>query len=484
MKISREWLKSYAELVNSPGRRKKRGLYWKMYSMLNGGAHELISEAIRNEFKDPQAVAELQGRLVSINIMKKVVNKLGGLYLEAPVRSPVDENETDADLLEDYEDITKINIRQKQVNRYLEAFSKNLKEIFAGGDGKVYIKNLPPFSYEVFNVTNPDKSQPDVVCKIIAEDDSDVEKTIYHWFSDESFWITNGKGEVIRQAMIDYNNPTGKNPSKVLPFVYKCKSTDTVDPMIDDSLYRISIALPIVLTDLFFACKYQCWSMIYTIGVTGEINSNPASVVSLQYDENNNKPEIGTISPKVDSDKVLKMVEATLNMFLSSKGLSGSTISLGTNAQDVVSGVSKALDSAEVIEGKKDQQDELLDDEVLTWDKIKTLVPYWRRNQMLTADLNKEFSKTFRVSIAFKDPKPMITEKEAIEISDMKIKKRFSTYRRELSVIYPDYNSDQIDDLIAEIIAEQAELSDLYNPIMAVNSGVQPQVPAKPKQDI
>jgi hypothetical protein len=464
MKILKRDLIAYAEIVNSPSRKEKRSLLWDMYSALNGGLYEIVRKAIRAEFKNPQAVMELEARLVPINILKKVIGKMGAVYLEAPLRSPMENNTDDSELLEDYEDLTKFNIRQKQANRYMECFKKNLKEIYVNNLTQVpSIKNLPPYSYEVFNVINPDKSQPDIICKIIL-DHSDKKEQIFHWFSDESFWVTDGEGVPREDVMAKLSNPQGKNPSKVLPFVYKCKSTDSVDPIIDDSLFRISVAIPIVLTDLFFACKYQCWSMIYTIGVSGEINRNPSSIISLQRAEGDEKdPVIDQIQPNVDSDKVISMIESTMQLFLSSVGLSGSTMSLGTQAKDVSSGVSKMLDSAEVIEGKKDQQDEMLDDEEMTWNKIIKLIPYWRRNQMLIDGINREFSKQFRVSTSFKDPKPLVSEKDALELSDMRIKQRKSTWTRELEMLYPDFDGDQIEQLKDEIIQELAEYPEIYN---------------------
>lgn len=466
MKITKKQLETYAEIVNSPERKQRRSLYWQMYRALNGGLYDLLKEAIRKEFKNPQAVSELEGRLVPINILKKVTKKLAAVYTEAPVRAPVDESTDDQELLEDYEDITKINIRQKQANRYLELFQKNLKELFASPkDGKVYIKNLPPYSYEVFNLEHPDKSQPDIICKIVS-DGADKNEQVFYWYSDESFWITDGAGIVKADSMAIMANPTGKNPAKTLPFIYKCKSTDGVDPIMDDSLFRVSIAIPIVLTDLFFACKYQCWSLIYTIGVKGEINRNPSSIIALDFADSSvdggRDPIIDSIQPTVDSDKVISMVEATLNLFLSSLGLSGGTLSLGTSAQDVVSGVSKILDNAEVIEGKKDQQDDMLDDENMTWEKITQLIPYWRRNQLLIDDLNREFSKTFRVSISFKEPKPMLSEKDALDIADKKIKMHVTTWTRVLKEQNPDYTDDQIENLKQDILDEMEMYPEIY----------------------
>ncbi len=466
MKITRTMLKIYAEEVNSPARKSRRILYRDMYLAFNGGLYPLILEAISKEFKDPQAVSELKARLVPINILQKVIKKLAGVYIESPMRSPVEESDDDAELLEDYEDITRFNIRQKQANRYLELFKKNLKEIFTDPATKrPMIRNLAPHTYEVFNVKSANKAQADMVCKIVR-DSMNVSEQELHWYSDESFFITDGAGIVLSKEMAALENGDGKNPAKSLPFVYKTKSTDGVDPVVDDSLFRISVAIPIVLTDLFFACKYQCWSIIYTIGVKGEINRNPSSVIALDFSEGaqntGQQPVIDAITPTVDSDKVIKMIEATLNMYLSSVGLSGGTLSTGQSASDVVSGVSKMLDSAEAIEGKKDQQDDMLEDEDMTWEKIKVMIPYWRRNGMVADPLNTEFSKAFRVSVTFQEPKAMISEKDRITTIKDKLAAKLTSWRRALIEMNPDYTTDQIDELMEEITEDMAKNPQVY----------------------
>lgn len=477
MKISSEQLKALAKTVNSPERVQRRSTYWLMYKIFNGGLAEVLEDTIRKEFTDPQAVTDLLGRLVPINIMKKVIKKKASVYTEAPLRSATIENTDDDELVEDYEDATKLNIKQKQANRYLELFQKNLKEIFASKmNGTVLVKNLPPHTYEVFNIINPDRSRPDIVCKIVS--DSRVQKDqVLYWYSDESFYVTNGDGEVIADRMAAFKNPMGINPSGQLPFVYKCKSEDSVDPIVNDALLKITIAIPIVLTDLFFACKYQCWSMIYTIGVKGEINRNPSTVIPLDFSDNaqngGQTPVIGSIQPSVDADKVISMVNSVLNLFLSSEGLSGGTLSTGqsSNATDVVSGVSKMMDSAEVMEDRKDQQDDMLDDENMTWMKFKAMAPYWRNNQLLPPQLDKEFSPDFIISTSFKEPKPLLSETDALALSDKRMKLKYTTWTRELKLLYPDYTDDQIEELKQEILDEMDEYPQIYNPMGLVKLG-------------
>ena len=460
MKLNKATLELYAAILNSPDRVKRRQLYADMFVMYEGGGRELIKRKIRQEFKKQDAINELEGRLVTINIMKKVVDKMAGVYNEAPVRSVVDQNKTDKELLELYEDAMSVNSIQKETNRHLKMFKKALKKFYVDKYGNPKARLIPAHAYEVFNVINPDITQPDIVAEIIRHSDVKEDQEI-HFYSDESFFITDGTGAVKTDKMLALEQ-RGKNPVKELPFTYTTTSTYSIDPIIDDDLLHISIAIPIVLTDLLFACKYQCWSLIYTIGVEGNINMNPSSVIQLNYDNTQQKPEIGTIKPQVDSDKVLSLVEGILNMFLSAKGLTVGTISTGFTSQNATSGVSKMLDSAESVEDKKDQQELFLRDESQIWSLIaKFLIPYWRRNQMLNADMNRQFSKPFKVAVVFKEPKVMLSEKDKTELSILKINNNLTTIRRELKNFNPDFTDEQIDDLMQEIFYEKAEIKEL-----------------------
>lgn len=471
MKLNKESLAMYSAIINSPDRVERRRLFGEMFTMYEGGGREIIKRKIRQEFKNPEAIKELEGRLVTINIMKKVIDKMAGVYNESPVRFVVDQNETDKELVELYEDSISFNSIQKETNRHLKMFKKALKELYLDADGNPKAKLIPAHAYEVFNVENPDTTKPDIVCKIIKNSDKTNEQ-IFHWFTDESFYITDGEGVVLNDLMAVYNNTNGRNPVKALPFIYRTTSTYGIDPIVEDDVLHISIALPIVLTDLLFACKYQCWSLIYTIGVEGSINMNPSSVVSLNYDKSGQKPEIGTIKPQVDSDKVIKLVESILNMFLSSKGLTTGTISTGLNSTNAVSGVSKMLDNAESVEDKKDQQELFLKDENEFWNVLANkIIPYWRRNQMLSAEMNRQFSKRFKVAVVFKEPKVLLTEKERVEMAILKLNNKLTSMKRELMNLNPDFTDDQIEDLIEEILEERERFPLLFG------------LPAKPKED-
>lgn len=453
MKITGQMLKDYCEIFVSNDRAARRQLFYNMQLMYDGGGRPLIEAKLNSEFKDQDAVKELSGRLVTLNFMKKVIDKSAGVYTEAPSRVVVDENESDEDLLEIYEDGTRVNMVQKEVNRHLKMYHRALKKFYADEKGRPRMLVKPAHTYEVFNHQNTDPVSPDIVAELITYN-VDPTKMVIHWWSDESFWITDGKGEVKIDEMMALGN-VGTNDIGALPFEYRVTSSTDIDPVVEDDLYHLCIAMPIVLTDLFFALKYQCWSIIYTVNADPKnVNVNPASIMHLKGDPGT-QVEVGQIKPQVDSDKVINLIEATINLMLSSKGLSAGTLSTGASAKDTVSGVSKMLDNAEVVADKKDQQELLLVDENEMWDLLAfKMIPYWRASRLLAQKYNKAFSPEFQVAVVFKEPKTLLSEKERTEIGLMQMKGGVKTRKSLVQELNPDWTESMVEEYIKELDEE------------------------------
>lgn len=456
MKITGQMLTDLSKQFVSQERMARRKLFYQMHMMYEGGGRSLIEAKIKQEFSDPKAVEELNGRLVTINFMKKVIDKSAGVYTEAPVRMVVDENEADEELLELYEDALRVNMIQKESNRHIKMYKRCLKKFYADDKGRPRALVKPAHSYEVFNLGNQDPVQPDVVAELI-KDAPKLEEMEIHWWSDESFWITDGLGAVKIEAMTTLLN-SGVNEIGSLPFEYLVTSSTEINPPVEDDLLHLCITLPIVITDLFFALKYQCWSIIYTINAAtgGKINLNPSSVVELTGDPGQT-PSIGQIKPQVDTDKVIKLIEFVVNMMLSAKGLSTGTLSGSSSASDVVSGVSKMMDSADVIADKNDQQDLFLVDETNVWAKLSSyMIPYWRVRRMLNYKFDTEFSPDFMVAIIFKDPKAMISATERATVGIQEIDAGVMTRKKYLQEKYPDWTETMVEEYLKEIDEEKA----------------------------
>lgn len=455
MILNKEILKSLAEDVFSPSRREARRQDYRRYLMFNGKNAEIIKEAIAKEFSKPETVEELIARLIPINIVQKIIYKLAGVYTESPLRNVKDKSVKDQDLLERYIDILHLDIRMKEANRYFKLFKRNLMEIFMDEQGTPCVRNIPRHAYEVYSFSSLKPNEPQVIVKIIKED-NDMKKSVLAFYSDESHWVTDGAGTILSDKMAAMENQNGLNPYGKLPFIYINESSNSVDPLPDDDLLRMGVAIPLLLTDAAFALKYQSNSIIWTIGDVGEVPSNPNSVLPMNYDAEGNKPEIGQIKPEVDTDKVITYIKTLVALLLTTKQLSVGTVKMNLDAADAASGISKLIDSAESVEDKKDQQAYFENAEAQMWELIsKYMIPYWRSNG-IRPDMDEEFSSVFEVSVFFREPKVMLSEMEQIEISKARLDAGFSTLQRELEILYPQLSKEEVIELRLEIEGAKA----------------------------
>lgn len=457
MILTAELLKYLADEVNSMPRREAREEDYKRFLMFNGKLKEILREAISKEYKKPESIQGLMERLIPINIMQKIVTKLAGVYTEPAARTVADASEEDQALLDLYIEGMCYNQRQKEANRYFKLFKRNLQELYVDSYGVPCARNLPRHTYEVFSFNPLTPNYPEVVIKILNDSVDTKEQRLAVW-SNENHVVIDGTGKIDRAAMMSMQNEDGVNPYGALPFVYTNESSYSVDPIQDDDLVRMSIVIPVLLTDLAFAEKYMSFGVLYTIGDVGDIPFNPNTVIPLNFGPDGQKPEIGSIKPDVDTDKVLLFVESLLAMLLTTKNLSTATVSSKLTSDNAASGIAKMLDQAESVEDKRDQQQYFYKAEQDTWNLIsKYLIPVWRKAGKLSSEYNQEFSSSFKVSVKFQEPKVMITEREQIEISALRIKEGFSTQKRELAILYPQMTSEEIDVLEDEIEEEQTE---------------------------
>jgi len=455
--LTKDLLEFYAKQIDETEYRILREDDLKRSYVFNGKIKQVVQDAIKQEFKKPETILELNNRLIPINIVAKAIWKLAQVYNEAPLRKPYDNNEDDSMLVSQYEQEMKIDRTFKEVNAHFKLYKRALVEIYQDRFGRPALRPVDRPNYEVFSTSTISPEIPDIVIKIVKHDPN-PKKTRLVWWSDESHFITNGKGEVLSDEMAKINNPDGVNPYGVLPFVYINQSQTQIVPFPDDDLLRTGIAIPLLLSDLSFASKYQAWSMIYTIGVDGEIPINPNSVVSLEFGENGQRPEIGMIKPEVDIPQMLEFVRTLVAMLLSTKNLSVTTVSADLNADNVASGISKMLDQAETIEDRKDQQQFFIEAEKELWEKLAhNIVPVWIKQKDFPQDLKQTFSPDFELAIYFKQPAVLRTEKERVEDSAFKIDKGLSTLRIELKSLNPQLDDNEVDDLVDQIKEDKAE---------------------------
>jgi hypothetical protein len=272
----------------------------------------------------------------------------------------------------------------------------------------------------------------------------------------------------------------GINPYGVMPFAYIVDSSISTEPVPKDDVLAMSINIPVLLTDLSFASKYQSYSLLWTKNFDGDLPAGPAGVVHLGTSNNPDvAPEIGALSQNVDINGILKMIENNLNYLLTTNGLKVETISGEMTASNASSGVSKALDRAEIAINQKDKKAYLLNFESQIWDKIPSMVEYWIQQGLISDKYDISLSDDFNVAVYLQDPKVAMTELEQIELSKAKIAAGFSTLKREIKKMNPDMSMVEVEAFVEEIRQEKV---DNFNRIrQEMNNGGEGQIQDQPE---
>jgi len=457
--LSPDMLKIYSEQLYDPYTVRQRQDDFHRWMMFNGNISIVVNDRIMKEFKRSNTIDELKHRIVPLNILYKIIYKLANVYNESPLRRAHDRNESDQDLVHMYEKYMEVNTRMKEANRYFKLYKATLIEIVLTDQGTPSIRNLPRHTYKVWSHSPTTPEKPDLIAKFLILD-TDRKKARIAWWTADQHIITDGNGGVDEQMMMAIDNPEGINPYGTLPFIYINSSTYDVNPIPDQDLLDMPALIALLLSDLAFAVKYLSWAIIYTVG-TGDtkLEFSPNSVISLDYGPEGQAPQINTVRPVVDIDNVLRYCEFLVSSLLTTKNLSSSAIAGQLTAASPASGVARALDSAESQEDKKDQQAYFRRAEKEMWLKIAhEMVPYWRRTRQLAADINMEFSSTFDLTIFFPEPQIVMTEREMIELANLRVSSGWSTRRRELARMNPEMDDQQLEELMFEIDQDQQGL--------------------------
>lgn len=223
-------------------------------------------------------------------------------------------------------------------------------------------------------------------------------------------------------------------------------------PIPDSDLLAMVKLFPVLLTDINYATMYQSFSIIYGIDVDDEnLKLAPNSFWRFKSDPTSDakKPEIGTIKPSVDTDKVIQLIQAQMSMWLQSRSIRpGNTGQL--NTENFSSGISKIVDEMDTVEDRSKQVPFFERAEEQLFDLIiNHLHPVWIKQPGYDTRLG--FTAGARVQVEFQEQKPM---QDFSKLIDDAIKLRDAgliTNLAAIKMIYPDLTESEYKELAANV---------------------------------
>lgn len=414
----------------------------KLFDIYEGDLLRFVRDALRHELHR-QSFEQAVSRISPINIDKRLVNKLSKLYTNPPERRA--NNRRDQQILEYYEKNMNIDSIFHDCNIFYNNHKYCLLQPYLDPKtGTPKARSIPASRFLVRSVDRLDPSRPTEVILFMGQNGNSYEYWIY---TDEELVKILDDGQVISRD----ENPYGR-----IPFVYINKTRHDIMPAPDEDLLQMSILIPVLLTDVNYATKFQAFSIIYGVDLDMDnMTLGPNNVWSFKSDpEKNIKPEVDILSPKADVQGMMASIEAQLSMFFESRNLKRSGRGRA-GVETAQSGIALMIQNLDVTDDIREQRVKFQEAESELWDLIiNYLHPVWVSQ---FKDMKLNFSQGAEVEVEFPEIKAISSEDEVLEREILKLDNNLTTRRMSLSKLYPAKSQKVIDEMLKEIEAENGQ---------------------------
>ena len=447
---------------------------FRMYKLLEGQIKKEIEDSLRVELISSAGFNRAIMRIPPINILKRTTNKLSKLYVEPPRRKAA--NDTDLELVMKFSKEACLDVIMDTANKFYNGmYSFALEPHIEGSEHKVRV--LSPHQFMVYSDSKTDPSKHTVFIKLLGQrmkhfDNPVTTKSGYRQdnerrpelvdilglYSDDEFLVIDTSGDVRKDIMDEMGITTTSNPFGRIPFVYGKKTVTELMPYPNQPGLDFSVLIPKLLTDLNYAAQFASHSITWVKNVAegGIKEYAPDAIINLGDGDADSSPEIGTLTPTVDVDQQLKLIEFQFNAHLDSLGIKTNASGALSNGRDS-SGIAKAIDEGDVSAEKKNQMAYFKKVEQELWSLISDMQRVWTNRRGL--EDRRVFSATFKddFNVEYSEVKPMKSFKQKIEEIQLLRDQKLITKRQALKSLHPEWTDKEVDEWIAELDKEQEE---------------------------
>lgn len=424
-----------------------------LLDIFEGNLRPYVEASLKSSLSDDY-FSRIRDRMVLINVLKRITQKVSKSYLTNPQRvSTMEINQVDVDY---YVDQFKLNQMGQKADEYANLFKGYAWEPFVN-QGIPYMRTLPfdrflPYSDDPVDPTRMTVFIKFMPKKALKKGDKIVVLDVFHAFSDTEFYSFDAEGDVVGEDLIGND---GINPYGTIPFVYGNRGNDKLIPTQDTDILAMTKLVPVMLTDLAGCIMFQCFSVVWGIDVNAEnLKMSPNAFWSLKSDKTSDKtPSIGTIKPEADIEKVMEYVINTFTLWLETKGIRvGSLGSLSSG--NLASGISKIIDEMDTSEIIQANQTMFKDDEA---DLFNRVLPAMHNEWLATGQLFNvserlgAFPQGFECVTTFDPPQPLQDRKTEVETIALEVEKGFMPLSEARRRLYPDLSDEQLDEWEDEI---------------------------------
>lgn len=433
-----------------------------VFEVYEGNLLPLVRDVMQKTLS-PEYFDRIKHRILPINVLKKIIDKLAKVYATDPIRQAEMDGKTSKQnqkFIDFYEDAYDLNQNMNTADEYANLFKGYALEPYLeldddSGELKPALSVLP---YDRFLVIPSDSDlqsplKPEVFIKFMgrrAVMDRRTRKVdireVYYTYTKTEFDAFDQEGDTFEEALRDNN---GINPFGKIPFVYANRSNTSILPIQDTDILSLTVSIPVMLSDLAGAIMFQCFSIVYGIDVDSEnLKQAPNAFWVLKSDSKSDKnPSVGTIKPQVDSDKAMNFIYQAMASWLETRGIKVG--SLGKlSGESNLSGIAKILDEVDTSEARKIAIKWFRREEKALWNLTKTMHNFWVRANMLKG--MSLMPENLFVNVKHDKPQAIVNRSEQVSTLEKEVNNGFTDLKTAIMELHPDWDSDRVDALIAE----------------------------------
>jgi len=425
----------------------------KLFNIYEGHVGDYLEEKMISDLSEG-SYKEARERKCSINILKKVIDKLSKIYQQEPNREVLGGSKTDYKIVKNFEEILNIDHKLNVNNELMNLYKYSLLQLSLDVENrKPFIRTIPNHKFVVINLSKTNPTTPDIVCLLMdSVKDAHMDVDIYHIYTDDQFAVYDGNGK-IRFDLMNELEQDGENPVGKKPFIYLNSSENLSMPKVQSDTFDITLLIPLLLTDINYIAKFSAFSILYGIDIDDKnMKRAPNTFWRFKSDVTTDKaPSIGTVKPEGDIDVLTKSAMDQFGLWLNTKGIKPSSIG---DADNLASGVAKMIDEADITDSRTWQASLYTTFEKEFWDLLlKYWYPFWLDQGFV--DNIGVFNPNSKVIPRFKPQTPLQDRGKLVVDLKTEMEAGFLTQKRAIKILNPKMTDSEIDILIKEIEMEK-----------------------------
>lgn len=379
-------------------------------------------------FSEPEKLTK-----VALNIVRKIVNNLSQVYGEPPIRS-IEGTEKDQNLYEEMIEQSSFNLKMKQCARYTKLLGNTLLRVLWRNE-RLDVDIITP---NIVDVAVGDS--PEILSRVLITDygNSDrVEDVEYSLWDVETFTRLDYRGNTIYQE---------ENPYRTLPFVsiFAYPPDSNFWLICNQDLISAQECLNLALVDLKYLMQQQSFGVGWIRGTPGggNLTVDPGSLVELPEGG-----QIGFESQKAEIEQIVNAIDKIQKWTAVSYGLSAGSMSTDPQTQ---SGISKAWDSKELAEARRDDISLFRSYEKQVFELMRVV---WNAHN------SQKFSESANLKIDFADPRSEVDPHTQAKAWDLQLSMGVISQVDVIMTLNPDLATRE--DALAHLIKVKEETREL-----------------------